>query len=1766
MRSRTLLARRRAVISAAIASAVSLSGVRTGGADLSWDATSSSAPAPAGGTGTWDTSSLRWSNGTTFVGWNNAAGDNAVFGGTPGTVTIDTSGGAGTGVVVGGLTFNSAGYVIAGSAVTDLLTLAPGATLNGTGDAEVSALLAGTAGFTKAGTNTITLSGNNSGLSGPITVSGGALSVSAANNLGAAANTVTLSNNATLQVTGTFTAAQPVSLGTGGGTIAVTAANTFTLAAPLAATANALTKTGTGRLALGTGNSTRTGATTVSSGTLSATVTSAANPLGTGTINLSGGGTLDLTPVANVGTQGLSGRQFTSNAAISDTARIDFTQTAGSTRVDSAFTLTQANNLAAPVATQWLGKLNIVTGGNYTFAIGSDDGSRLWIDGNLVVQNDGAKGVANGTSAALALSSGLHDVRIDYVNSGGNGNLNLLYSGPDQTTSAQIPASRLFTAETNTTAGASNAVVIGTGIGDALNVSGPATIKLSGSAFTQAQLGNATFAAGSNLTLATDTGQNGKALRLGGTTNFATGTTTLNLAGDGTAANGANLYVDGVVGQTGGPVTINKTGSGRLFFSQTAAASGLTSASLIDVQAGSMQLVGSSATGSFNPIGAAGIRLSGAGTRLILDSKIGSTTASTTFANAIDVTENATIQDIVSGGSIVTLGGPISVAAGKTLTLDAIKGGNPVGSLGAALVVSGNITGPSSSALTLASTGIGSLAVTPVNGSFVLSGNNSGFSGSVSVASGSVLQANGTNALTGASVTLNNNTLNLFSDGNGSGQLETLAYADNVTLTGAASTIAVNRLGNTFAPLFTTAANKVAQLGTLTTNSQGLTVANTNQYQLRFAGTTTLGAGAETFTVNTATASNLNPGLAFTGQVVGTPTGITKAGAGTLLLDNNTNGFTANLVVTGGVLGATSNEALGNLANTVTLNGATAGFEAFDTFSTSRAFTFSNATNSNNLLLVAQGKTLTIDSALGGANGFQKGDPGILVLTSNTSTISGAVIASGGVLRITNANALGATSGLTVAANEGTAFQLDGGGGAFNFARPISLAGSTGIQNNGQLQNLAGANTVSGAITLAAAATIGNSDTTNALTITGGIGGAFGLTFNGTGNTNVTTTAIGAVTGLTRNGSGTTNISVANPLFVSAIGVNQGSLVLSGVGTVGTGAVATTVTSGGSFVLDNSGTTTSGRLGTTRTLNLSSGTFQLIGGSGPVTESMGALTSTWGGNTIRIDPGGGTNAITFASIAANAVNGGSTLVFQSGAGGGSSTFGSADSQVFFTTAPTAVPATSGIVPRAIVFDNTGGSPSYNFASYNHTGLAANTLGIQAFQGYNNSNNLAAALATDTLQFTSSANISANKTVNAIAGNAAGVVLNAPGLTTLAVTSGNVLVKSGDLTLGNNLIVAFGGVEGGLNVAPGATLNVNGPITSSANMTTGLGGTINFNTRQFFNTGSNALTINGGTVNLAGGDNTIFPGQGTGVANLVAVGPGATLNLNGTAQVVGGLQNPNNNPFGGAGGTVTSAAPATLVSRQPNANWGGVIGGAVTFVMGNTSTNVERFYQDNTYTGRTAILGGTLELTDSGRLSNTAGIDINYGGQLNLNNTSANNGRFDLADRVPNGTAISLRGGSIGLLGRAQTDSTETLGTVTANEGWNNIFSTAGGVGVNSATLTIGSLVRPAAGGAIVHFGTQAGGSPASGQAGSAARTLIGTAPTLSNNLIGPWAINIREFATYVPGLGVAPLNAAGAAGYNQTALTGVTLLPTDNVRVSGAAGPLTSATTLNTLN
>ena len=88
------------------------------------------------------------------------------------------------------------------------------------------------------------------------------------------------------------------------------------------------------------------------------------------------------------------------------------------------------------------GYIYIEKEGDYKFYTASDDGSKLYIDGKPLVNNDGSHG-AIWHSGDRALVSGWHVIKVTYFNGGGGQILNVFYRGPG-ITKQLIPADILY--------------------------------------------------------------------------------------------------------------------------------------------------------------------------------------------------------------------------------------------------------------------------------------------------------------------------------------------------------------------------------------------------------------------------------------------------------------------------------------------------------------------------------------------------------------------------------------------------------------------------------------------------------------------------------------------------------------------------------------------------------------------------------------------------------------------------------------------------------------------------------------------------------------------------------------------------------------------------------------------------------------------------------------------------------------------------------------------------------------------------------------------------------------------------------------------------------------------------------------------------------------------------------------------------------------------------------------------------------------------------
>ena len=88
------------------------------------------------------------------------------------------------------------------------------------------------------------------------------------------------------------------------------------------------------------------------------------------------------------------------------------------------------------------GFIHVKEDGLYEFTTASDDGSRLWIHDQLVVENDGLHGMVE-RSGVIGLRTGYHPLRVEYFNAAGQRGLRVQWAPPG-IKKGPIPNARLF--------------------------------------------------------------------------------------------------------------------------------------------------------------------------------------------------------------------------------------------------------------------------------------------------------------------------------------------------------------------------------------------------------------------------------------------------------------------------------------------------------------------------------------------------------------------------------------------------------------------------------------------------------------------------------------------------------------------------------------------------------------------------------------------------------------------------------------------------------------------------------------------------------------------------------------------------------------------------------------------------------------------------------------------------------------------------------------------------------------------------------------------------------------------------------------------------------------------------------------------------------------------------------------------------------------------------------------------------------------------------
>lgn len=509
-----------------------------------------------------------------------------------------------------------------------------------------------------------------------------------------------------------------------------------------------------------------------------------------------------------------------------------------------------------------------------------------------------------------------------------------------------------------------------------------------------------------------------------------------------------------------------------------------------------------------------------------------------------------------------------------------------------------------------------------------------------------------------------------------------------------------------------------------------------------------------------------------------------------------------------------------------------------------------------------------------------------LTLMGAPNTYTGATTLLQGTLILNKT--LGATSGLNF------------NGGVLQAGIPLTTANGTALATpitlGGDPATISGTNsidlTAAAALTVSASRQLVNNLSGGAvLTVTGGITATSTLTVNGSGTTIVNGVVSGTAGAITMAGTGTLNLNGANTA-TGALTVSRGTLVLGEAsGAWNTAGNTFTLNTNGTLKLDNSSSENTNRMLDSGAIAMNGGTLEFVGDVDGTNETVGAMAVNGIMGTIKMS-GNGPNILTLTSV--NFVNSGSSLDFSSIAGLGSTNKVMIPTiQVGGTTYSTA----GTLLPRIMILGD--------FTRYDGTN------GVVAFTAYNNSNDLNTALTTDTPNVTASAGLALSKTLNALKINGNGLTVGTLGRN-LTVTTGAIL-NTGVAGSSNTLNAAqiFLSQQGFIQVDADTTLEVNGAFVNNGTINKVGGGTLRLNAPQFYNTTTN---ISGGTVVLNGGLNTMFA-TGNGVPASINVDLGATLDLNGNTQYVGAFGNTGAGLPGSAGTLTNSVGTPLFVTRD-----------------------------------------------------------------------------------------------------------------------------------------------------------------------------------------------------------------------------------------------------------
>lgn len=705
---------------------------------------------------------------------------------------------------------------------------------------------------------------------------------------------------------------------------------------------------------------------------------------------------------------------------------------------------------------------------------------------------------------------------------------------------------------------------------------------------------------------------------------------------------------------------------------------------------------------------------------------------------------------------------------------------------------------------------------------------------------------------------------------------------------------------------------------------------------------------------------------------------------GTLTLADNANlkiwGNNGKTVTFGGSIGQTGTSSLSLEQNSTVILGADNSFSGGVTINagtlrvgnggTTGTLGSGSVTN-NSSLIFNRSNDLTVSNGISGSGSLSQQGTGTLTLNGSNS-FTGAVTVNSGVLKFGSTGALGATSGITVAA--GARVDLAGQliGNTNNYSWAIAGNGGDGAGGLGAIFN--------------SAADIYEDSSVKNLTLSGDaeIGGNNGRFDIGRDGSNGSAGTIEGA-GFTLTKTGTSALVVRAPATNITYVINQGSLTFEDYNTA-SGSAAITVNNTASLgtygarniannVTLNSGTTLHNNGGGTGTWagTITAGNGVILSAGGQMVIS-GAFSST--GN-VNKSGSSGLDFTNSASIGGIFTNQAGTTRFQTGANalGGSLTISGGEVSIENTATNTF---------SAV---NLNGGALRIKSNNNALGSASLAVGANA--------TLASQIGSSALVFSNNATIAGTSTLSVDAGYAAitwnGNITGTG--TKIATTSSGTLTLGGTVNMGSNLVGTVSVdsaatmvlsstaalTAGTVSNTSTGTLNINGASVNTTTLRLNNNGTINFNSGTA-TVGTVALNNQTGNLNIAGGTlnaGYFSIGDGSNTSGRITQ-TGGTVNVTGgNGMRIGHWDNGSNasSVYNISGGLLD--ASSTVI----NVGWDG---GGTLNVSGTGVVKTGRLYVDAAGADKPGIVnlltGGRIEIGANGTSNDgTTGSQINLAG-------------------------------------------------------------------------------------------------------------------------------------------------------------------------------------------